>query len=610
MSTGPIGLPSTGPLTAPVRRQDAPTAPAEATPQETVGAPARGASDTGFETQAGNASELDVGTSGMAVNTAPAMSLDDLFGEEPAPRTAEDARRGAEAIWFPAQGEAGSTFRRIERDGVDVNSLSGPRAAQLRDEIAANRDLEESALQNLSETQQSQYKDLVSMTQDDPDAQLALQLLLVEGKLTDKTNLSTDQQDLLSTLNGLSEQPLAEGLDRQSLISDMIQEIAVPSSINQHNKGTCTVTSLEIMMAKEKPAEYARIVAGLASPSGEVKLANGDTITREPDTIGADGTPRSASAKLWQPAMMEYANGSLDYDNKTDTHSNGSDGLDAGQVHRAMEGLTGKDGTTLSIYGEDGTSYRSRLGMAEAVMSQANSGKPVPVGMKWAEPGQAPGGHEVLVTKVAVDPKANPQLEQAIQQMEASRPQLEKDLENPARSAEAKMRLEAIDRSLPALKERLEEDRTTPRVYYNNPWGIEESMPMDAFVNRLKSANLEPLAEAPASSLKNQQAVLNNLDERLTALYDRQVAAKNDTFNPEAPQQYQETRKEMAAISELRTTLGAFRPSPDLTAEQKEQANQVLSELNRLAGALMDPAKREAAGPEVAKRLEELQTFS
>ncbi|HEY9854401.1 MAG TPA: hypothetical protein V6D05_01600 [Stenomitos sp.] len=610
MATGPIGLPATGPLTAPVRRHDAPTAPTEATPPGTGGAPTRGPSDSGFAIQAGNTSELGVGASDMGVHAAPAMSLDDLFGEEPAARTAADARRGAEAIWFPAHDEAGSTFRRIERDAVDANSLSGPRAAQLKDEIAANRDLEEAALQKLSKPEQQEYKHLASMTQHDPDARLALQLLLVEGKLTDKANLSSDHKDLLATLNGLSHQPLAKGLDRPSLISDMIQEIAVPSAINQHNKGTCTVTSLQIMMAMEQPAEYARIVSGLASPSGKAKLANGDTITREPGTIGKDGTPRTASAKLWQPAMMEYANGSLNYDNKTDTNSNGAGGLNAAQVHRALEGLTGKDGTTFSVYGEAGTSYRSRLGMAEAVMNQANSGKPVPVGMKFAEPGQAPGGHEVLVTKVAVDPQANPQLEQAIQQMEASRPQLEKDLENPARSAEAKLRLESIDRSLPALKERLEEERTTPRVYYDNPWGKEESMPMDAFVNRLTSANLEPLAETPASALKNQQAVMNNLDERLTTLYDRQVAAKNDTFNPKAPQQYLETRQEVAAIGELRSALGAFRPSPDLTAEQKEQANQVLADLNRLAGDLMDPAKREAAGPEVTKQLEALRQFA
>lgn len=305
--------------------------------------------------------------------------------------------------------------------------------ALAQEQVTANASLEQEELEKLPAEQQQQFKKIAETTDFDPSARLALQMMLLEGKASPA---------LLGTLSDLASKPLANGLEAGELVADLIQEIHVPGSISQHDKGTCTVTSIQVYMAQEMPEEYARVVAGLASPEGQVTLADGTTITREPGTELPDDTPRTASSRLWQTAMMELGNGDHDYDNTKDVHiapdgkDNGS-GLAANQTARVLQAVTGQAIETkdlslgalmkqivaqsspeeitrlnamtredyLSHMQERVNQMRPQLA-EETVITQLAAGQPLVVGLDWGErdaTGRVHGGHELLATKTSRD---------------------------------------------------------------------------------------------------------------------------------------------------------------------------------------------------------------
>lgn len=371
------------------------------------------------------------------VGTKGTGRLRDLAGSSapetpPANTTVSSARKSADAIWFLPQRDGAPEadgYRRIERDARDVNVSDKGAGKKAGGQIEANKNLEEKALKKLTKTQRQQYDRLAAQTKDDPLARLALQLLLLEGKLAGSKK-SSGKKDLLAELDALTSQKLADGIKRSDLIGDLVQELAVPSSIAQHNRGTCTVTSVQILAAKNDPAEFVRLVGGLASPKGEVKLRNGKKITREPGTASDDGTKRSVSSRLWQPAMMEYANGSDDYDNKTDKHKKtGKSGLNASQVDQVLDGLMGADAKVDSSIKSD----KDKKNALKKMESELKAGKQVLAGIKWGianKDGKIDGSHKVVVSKIGKD-----------------------------------------------------------RVYYTNPWGKEESMSRAEFEKRLHNYN-------------------------------------------------------------------------------------------------------------------------
>lgn len=314
-----------------------------------------------------------------------------------------------------------------------IASTMDKRQEKASKQLEANAPLEASAIEKLPAEHQQQFKRLAEATDFDPGARLALQMLLLGGKTTPA---------LLDALAKLAAQPVAKGLDSGSLVADLIQEIHLPGTIAQYNRGTCTVTTVQTLLAREKPEEYARIVAGLASPEGKVKLADGTTIAREPGTELPDDTPRTASARLWQAAMMELGNGRDDYDNAKDVNitpdgQKRDAGLAAEQTARVLQAVTGQttDTKDLSYYTltqqmieqsspeeidrlnamtpdayeahmrERVSQLRPKLA-EEAVLSQLESGRSLVVGLDWGERdamGRIHGGHELLATRVSRD---------------------------------------------------------------------------------------------------------------------------------------------------------------------------------------------------------------
>lgn len=345
---------------------------------------------------------------------APTMDIDELFigtSTAPAPgaqtRSVADARRDAEKLWLidkPIQPTDG--FRTTLRDGRDANSVINASLSQ--QQLEKNAPLEQAALSKLDGTQKAAHERIKTQTEKDPAARLALQVLLVEGKLTTGP-AADDGKTLLQSLDRLASDPIHANIPRGELVCDLLQEIALPSIINQHNKATCTVTTLQILIAQENPAEFARLVAGLASPGGSAKLANGDAILREPGTESPDGTRRSISGRLWQAALMEYGNGDkTNYDNTKDLHiETNRSGLGQTGVQRVLSGLIDAKpkllDTSVHAMSKRDAFKDEMIGM---IRNSANAGNPVPVAIEWGKPdaqGKIHGVHEVLVTRIAAD---------------------------------------------------------------------------------------------------------------------------------------------------------------------------------------------------------------
>ncbi len=261
---------------------------------------------------------------------------------------------------------------------------------------------------------------------DDPAAEDALDRMLVEGRL------SGDGQAVLEELARLTTEPLADGLERRPLVADTVQEIADPTRINQQGYGTCVPTTASIHLARNEPSEYVRLVRGLASPEGEVTLANGDRLRRDSGTIDEpddyEGAERTQSSRLLVPALMEYGNGSLDYDAVDDSHQLDlglfhkyvGRGLDPSGMNRIMEGMTGEEWDTELV------SRREAEDITEEIAQRTRAGEDVPVALRWGD-----GGHAVLVFAIDDD-----------------------------------------------------------NVHYVNPWGKEETLPREVFETHLKSRHV------------------------------------------------------------------------------------------------------------------------
>jgi hypothetical protein len=344
----------------------------------------------------------------------------------PAPAPPSGLRAKAEAVWFKGV-SLDSAFRKGERDAADVNQVDAPADEEATRLLEANRPVESERLKALSEKQRAQYDQVVEAVASDPQALLAMQVLLAEGKLPGKVKSSAGA-DLLTTLGGLAAAPVSPHIDRGAMLADLVQEIAVPSAINQQDKNTCCVASVQMLTAMQNPAEYARIVGGLASPDGAVTLANGSTLAREPGTDADDNSGRTAPSRLWQAAMTQFAMGDVGYDNATDSRNDGKWGVFGHELDRVVDALTNRDNPLLSVEGD-----YTGADMLRDVTKHANAGHPVPVCLDWGEKdkdGDEHPGHDILVTAV-------------------------KD----------------------------------GRVFYNNPWGLQESMTTAEFEQRAWWAN-------------------------------------------------------------------------------------------------------------------------
>ncbi len=348
---------------------------------------------------------------------------------------AKVVRKEAEGLWREIQRDGApptNSVRKIERNLRDVNNRDGV-ARKAAGQVMANLDLEKAKVAKLAPDQQLRYQGLVDATRHDPDARLALQVLLNDGKLTAGPRSKTGK-DLLGELTAVAGNPVAAGLDATEVLSNVLQDVATPGAISQQNRATCSVATLQILTACHDPAEYVRLVGGLASPKGAVDLRDGSTLRRLRGTEYDDGTNRSDSSRLWQPALMDFAKGGTgSYSNYQDVFADTGDrGLGSQDISTAIDALAGTHAERLETHAVSPAEKEKQF---TKILVNANSGKPVPVAIVWGtiDPlsGRTDGLHEVLVTGADKD-----------------------------------------------------------RVFYTNPWGMEESMTRSEFKSRLHWAHL------------------------------------------------------------------------------------------------------------------------
>jgi hypothetical protein len=145
--------------------------------------------------------------------------------------------------------------------------------------------------QSLSPTGKAQALDVFRQTDVDGRGHLVeLSHRSLHGH-TALLDTDTDGHTLLSNLHALATGQLepslaSHGIHRAGLLCSVMREVSSPE---QHN-----------------PAEYVRLLRGLTSPSGQVRLRNGDTLRRDPDSIPfPTATQRSASERLFQAARTD-----------------------------------------------------------------------------------------------------------------------------------------------------------------------------------------------------------------------------------------------------------------------------------------------------------------
>lgn len=241
--------------------------------------------------------------------------------------------------------------------------------------------------------------------------QVAFSKLLEDGRLVSSKDLRKGET-LLSHLDRLATQPVASGLDRMNLLSGLLEQAENPGTIAQGARGTCTVTTVEYMLAKRSPSEYVRLVTDLASVSGQAVLANGKTVSREAGTATRDDSGRSDASRLFEASMMEYGNGFLDYSNEKDKHGVGGKaflpgGLKNGGVAKVLAGVFNEPWRAIDAVPVIGQVPFSSVGsthLFKELESHVKKGQQVPIGMDWRSKGEwRPAGHEVLVTKIEQD---------------------------------------------------------------------------------------------------------------------------------------------------------------------------------------------------------------
>ena len=235
--------------------------------------------------------------------------------------------------------------------------------------------------------------------------------------------------EVMEALKNLESAPLHEDLKTQktAIIRSALQDIAFPNSINQHSKGTCAPTTIQIMLALQQPERYLDVLTGLVSPGGEAAKIpvnkSGDTLKRVDSTMTDDSSGRSISSRIIQAAFMEYANDADTYDNAADKSSSGSanyGGLGIEGTSELFSSLTGRsDCVPVKLVDSgkaekirqskiDPKSLTSALGFEPALSSSdlaasvekhlTGKQEPVSVGITWGK-----ASHQILVTAMKDD---------------------------------------------------------------------------------------------------------------------------------------------------------------------------------------------------------------
>ena len=157
----------------------------------------------------------------------------------------------------------------------------------------------------------------------------------VEGHYTNSILNSVSQllksdrltSNVIKSLEDMTAKQLVSDLDKQKsgLIRSMLQDIAFPDKINQHNRASCVATVGQIYLAVKDPDKYIQIVTSLATSKGNVDKSlvdfqNTKQMSRADGVLTDDKSGRSITGRLIQASFLDYANMRLNYSNSYDAH--------------------------------------------------------------------------------------------------------------------------------------------------------------------------------------------------------------------------------------------------------------------------------------------------
>lgn len=255
----------------------------------------------------------------------------------------------------------------------------------------------------LSESEQTEFINLVHGTQSGGRAFPPMVDLLSSGRLMEK---DSNGNTVLHHMNTMSNQDMPQGLNRTDTLRHMAHVINEPSNFTQDRVGTCTVTSVGREHLRKNPADFARVMAGLTSESGQATTARGDKINRQQASLSyTDGSGRTSVERIYQDALMDFGNGELSYNPHRDRHEaagepfNGTDGrgrsgLVPKQTRRVVESVLDRD-VNIVNFGENRNSSWARSDFRSDLQEYTNSDQQMSVGMRWKT-----GGHRVNVSHI------------------------------------------------------------------------------------------------------------------------------------------------------------------------------------------------------------------
>lgn len=178
--------------------------------------------------------------------------------------------------------------------------------------------------------------DTVYVVGSDPDRQsVAARVSKLQSWMKDSTNdlahnleLSFENKSLLevdrygrSTLSYLEmvrDRGVAEGLDARVVVGEMALVLGAHKGMQQNTWNTCAATSVSYIHAEENPADYARVMAGLVSPEGTVKMADGTVLHRNATSLAGDNSQRLNIDRIYQASIQDAFNGEAGYDSRID----------------------------------------------------------------------------------------------------------------------------------------------------------------------------------------------------------------------------------------------------------------------------------------------------
>lgn len=298
---------------------------------------------------------------------------------------------------------------KVVADPPDVNAPNAAHEAQARRDLAdpALKAATAKAVAQLPPADRRHYEALATQLAGQPRALAALQAFARQGKLAARD--LAGGQSLLAHLHAIGAQPVdarVRQAGQTALLAQTVLEIAEPGAIAQKGVNTCGATVVQHMLTRDHPAEYARLIAGLASPAGRVTMQDGQTLRRdaewdaEIDVSKRFGGVRSIPSRLIQPALMQHA-GTFEYQNRRDGHiipllDKSVMGMVPWGMTRLIKSLTGR------AFDWD---VATRTRTFERRMREATPERPVPIALNYAERRGEIGPHWVQV--VGFDEAAN-----------------------------------------------------------------------------------------------------------------------------------------------------------------------------------------------------------